>query len=57
MVIILNKPNKLNYSQPKAYQPISLLECNTELMKKIITKRINIDIETANLLPILLRSQ
>jgi hypothetical protein len=44
MVIILNKPNKLDYSQPKAYRPISLLECSAKLMEKIIAKRVNKDI-------------
>jgi len=49
-VVILNKPNHPDYSQPKAYCPISLLECTGKLMEKIIAKRINTDIETHLLL-------
>jgi hypothetical protein len=53
MVVILNKPNKPDYSQAKAYQPISLLECTTKLMEKIIAKRVNGDIQCANVLSML----
>jgi hypothetical protein len=35
-VVIINKPNKPNYNAPKAYQPISLLECATKLLEKIM---------------------
>jgi hypothetical protein len=49
-VVVLNKPNKPDYSQAKAYRPISLLECTAKLMEKIITKRVNEDILRANLL-------
>ena len=52
-VVILNKPNKPNYSQAKAYRPISLLECSAKLMEKIIAKRVNDDISRANLLSML----
>jgi hypothetical protein len=37
-VVILNKPLKPDYSVPKAYRPISLLECTGKLMEKIIAK-------------------
>src|SRR5216683_905379 len=50
-VVVLNKPNKPDYSQAKAYWPISLLECTGKLMEKIITKRVNVKIETHALLP------
>jgi hypothetical protein len=50
MVVILNKPNKPDYSQAKAYHPISLLECSAKLMEKIIAKWVNEDILRANLL-------
>jgi hypothetical protein len=43
-IVILNKLQKLDYSIPKAYQPISLLECIGKVLKKIITNRINADI-------------
>jgi len=51
MVVVLNKLNKPDYSQAKAYHPISLLECTSKLMEKIVTKRVNCDIQTHNLLP------
>jgi hypothetical protein len=50
MVMILNKPNKLDYSLTKAYHPISLLECTTKLLEKIVAKRVNTDIISSNLL-------
>jgi len=52
-VVVLNKPNKPNYSQAKAYQPISLLECAGKLMEKIIAKRVNVNIETNQLIPMM----
>jgi len=51
MVVILNKPNWPNYSLAKAYRPISLLECTSKLLEKIVTKCMNHDILIANLLP------
>jgi len=51
IVVVLNKPNCPDYSQVKAYCPISLLECVGKLMEKIVTKWVNCDIELANLLP------
>ena len=51
MVVILNKLNKLNYSLAKAYHPISLLECIAKLLEKIVAKRVNANIISANLLP------
>jgi hypothetical protein len=50
-VVILNKPNKPDYSLAKAYRPISLLECIAKLLEKIVTKRVNADIITTDLLP------
>jgi hypothetical protein len=50
-VVMLNKPKKLDYSVPKAYWPIALMECAGKLLEKIVAKRINDDIETYNLLP------
>jgi hypothetical protein len=48
-VVILNKLNKPHYSLTKAYRPISLLECTAKLLEKIITKRVNADIISTNL--------
>jgi hypothetical protein len=50
-VVILNKPNKPDYSLAKVYRPISLLECTTKLLEKIVAKRVNANIISANLLP------
>ena len=51
-MVILNKPNKPDYSLAKAYRPISLLECIAKLLEKIVAKSINTDIISADLLPI-----
>jgi hypothetical protein len=50
-IIMVNKPQKLDYSVLKAYCPIALVECTGKLLKKIITKQFNQDIERYNLLP------
>jgi hypothetical protein len=50
-VIMINKPHKPDYTVPKAYCPIALLECTGKLLEKIVTKRINADIEQHDLLP------
>jgi hypothetical protein len=48
---MINKPQKPDYTIPKAYCPIALLECAGKLLEKIIAKCINTDIEQYNLLP------
>jgi hypothetical protein len=50
-VIAINKPFKPDYSKPKAYQPISLMECARKLLEKIIAKQINDNIQMHDLLP------
>jgi len=50
-VVTLNKPNKLDYSNPKAYCLISLLECIGKVLEKIVAKRFNCNIEAFDLLP------
>jgi len=50
-IIMINKPQKPDYTVPKAYHPIALLECTSKLLEKIIAKRINTDIEQHDLLP------
>jgi Reverse transcriptase (RNA-dependent DNA polymerase)/Endonuclease-reverse transcriptase len=50
-VIPIPKPNKKDYSLPKAYRPISLLECCGKLLEKIIANRVLSDINLHNLLP------
>jgi hypothetical protein len=39
-IVVLPKPNKPDYTAPKAYRPISLLECCGKLLEKVIAKRI-----------------
>ena len=51
IVVIIPKPNKPNYSLPKAYRPISLLECCGKLLEKIIAKRILSDAHMFDILP------
>ena len=50
-VIPIAKPNKADYSLPKAYRPISLLECCGKLMEKIIANRVLSDLNTYHILP------
>jgi hypothetical protein len=50
-IVVLNKPQKPDYSQPKAYRPISLLECTGKALEKIVANRINTDILRHNILP------
>ena len=51
LVVIVPKPHKPNYSLPKAYRPISLLECCGKLLEKIIARRILSDAHTYDILP------
>jgi hypothetical protein len=43
-IVPVAKPNKPDYSAPKAYRPISLMECTGKLLEKVITRRITNDI-------------
>jgi hypothetical protein len=52
-VVMLNKPKKPDYSIPKAYRPIALMECAGKLLEKIVAKRINADIQEFDLLPMM----
>ena len=45
------KPGKLDYSIPKAYHPISLLECCGKLLEKIMACRVMHDLKAFSLLP------
>ena len=51
LVVVIPKPAKPDYSLPKAYRPISLLECCGKLLEKIIAKRILHDIHHHDILP------
>jgi hypothetical protein len=50
-IVMVNKPQKPNYSVPKAYQPITLMECTGKLLKRIVAKRFNSNIQQFGLLP------
>ena len=41
-VVVLPKPGKLDYSQPKAYQPITLLKCCGKLLERSLPYRSSI---------------
>jgi len=49
--VAINKPFKPDYSKPKAYRPISLMECAGKLLEKIVASRMNADIATHDLIP------
>ena len=51
IVVIVPKPHKPDYSLPKAYRPISLLECCGKLLEKIIARCILSDAHTYDILP------
>ena len=50
-VVVLAKPQRPDYSLPKAYRPISLLECCGKLLEKIIANRLLSDLNLFRLLP------
>ena len=50
-VVPIAKPAKPDYSLPKAYRPISLLECSGKLLEKIIANRILHDLNSFSILP------
>ena len=50
IIVILNKLNKPDYSVPKAYCPIVLMECIGKVLERIVVKKVNNDIEEYSLL-------
>ena len=50
-VVPIAKPNKADYSLPKAYRPISLLECCGKLLEKVIATWVLSDLNTFHILP------
>lgn len=50
-VVVIPKPNKSDYSSPKAHRPISLLKTMSKLLETAITKRFQHDIIAHNLIP------
>ena len=49
--MILKKPNKPNYSEPKAYRPIALLDTLGKVLETVISKRLAGLAESYSLLP------
>ena len=50
-VVVLTKPQRPDYSMPKAYRPISLLECCGKLLEKIVASWLLHDLNLYSLLP------
>lgn len=50
VTVIIPKPNKTDYSQPKAYRPIVLLSCLGKLFEKIIARRMQFDAQKHGIL-------
>ena len=46
--IIISKPNKMLYNQPKAFRPIVLLNTLEKLIEKVITERIQFTVTSNN---------
>jgi len=51
VTVILRKPGKPDYSVPKAYHPIALLNTTAKLLSSIVTDRASYILEAHNLLP------
>lgn len=52
LTAVLRKPGKDNYTKPKAYRPIALLNTLGKIMDAIIAQRLNYLVETHQLLPL-----
>lgn len=50
-IVVLRKPNKLDYSKPNAYRPISLLPTISKWLEALVATRISYLAETEGLLP------
>jgi hypothetical protein len=50
-VVIIPKPVKADYSVPKAYRPILLMECLGKTLEKVVAARLNSDIDHFGLIP------
>jgi ribonuclease HI len=51
LVVVVPKPNKPSYSNPRAYRPIALIECLGKLLEKIIAKRLDFFASEYGLIP------
>ena len=50
-IVVLRKPNKSDYSNPKAYQPTSFLETISKGLEAMVARRLSYLAETHRLLP------
>ena len=50
-ILPLGKPDKLDYTIPKAYRPISLLSTLGKILELVIARRLSYWAETSGLLP------
>jgi hypothetical protein len=50
-IMVIPKLGKEDYSLPKCYHPVALLECLRKLLEKIIAKRLTHDISALHLIP------
>jgi hypothetical protein len=51
IVVVIPKPDRPDYSLPKAHRPISLLECISKLLEKVVAQRIQHNITSHDLIP------
>jgi len=51
VVVVIPKPGKDDYLAAKAYRPISLIECLSKLLEKVVAKRLLFDADKHSLLP------
>jgi hypothetical protein len=49
--VVAPKPNKEDYTVPKAYRPIQLTECLAKVLDKIIARRIQYEVATWDIVP------
>jgi hypothetical protein len=50
-IAVVPKPGKEDYSLPKSYRPVALLECIGKLLEKVIARRLTHDITALRLIP------
>jgi hypothetical protein len=50
-IAVVPKPGKEDYSLPKCYRLVALLECLGKLLEKVVAKRLSFDIMSLSLIP------